>query len=120
MNTTRRVAVIGVVVGVIGAVVMLGRTPATAEQRTPVPADSHVAVTKPLDPPDLPVSARPRPIKRASADDIIRYGNPERLYLRSAVALVMDERESAALYARNIDEPRPIASLTKLRSEERL
>ena len=44
----------------------------------------------------------------------IRYGNPRALTLRSQVGLVIDEREGVILYARDIDKPRPIASLTKL------
>lgn len=49
-----------------------------------------------------------------SAADIIRHGKPERLGLRSRVALVWDDREGVPLYGRSIDEPRSIASLTKL------
>ena len=44
----------------------------------------------------------------------IRYGNPRALELRSQVGLVIDERQGVILYARDIDKPRPIASLTKL------
>ena len=44
----------------------------------------------------------------------IRYGNPRALTLRSQVGLVIDERKGVILYARDIDKPRPIASLTKL------
>ncbi len=40
--------------------------------------------------------------------------NPRKLFLRSEVGLVWDERSGRALYARRADEPRPIASLTKL------
>lgn len=49
-----------------------------------------------------------------SAADIIRHGKPERLNLRSRVALVWDDREGTPLYGRAIDEPRSIASITKL------
>ncbi len=49
-----------------------------------------------------------------TAEDIVQYGQPNRLYLRSGVALVMDDREGVILYGRNVDHPRPIASLTKL------
>lgn len=48
------------------------------------------------------------------AAEIIEYGQPEKLFLRSGVALVMDDREGVVLYGRNIDRPRPIASLTKI------
>jgi D-alanyl-D-alanine endopeptidase (penicillin-binding protein 7) len=44
----------------------------------------------------------------------IHYGNPRALVLRSQVGLIVDEREGVILYARDIDKPRPIASLTKL------
>jgi D-alanyl-D-alanine endopeptidase (penicillin-binding protein 7) len=39
--------------------------------------------------------------------------NPKRLKLRSAAALVVDE-DGNELYAKQVDEPRPIASITKL------
>ena len=48
------------------------------------------------------------------AADLIQYGQPNRLALQSAVALVMDDREEVMLYGRNVDRQRPIASLTKL------
>jgi D-alanyl-D-alanine endopeptidase (penicillin-binding protein 7) len=48
------------------------------------------------------------------ASQIIEYGHPNRLALRSQVALIIDEREEVPLYERQIDTPRPIASLTKL------
>jgi len=48
------------------------------------------------------------------ASQIIEYGHPNRLALRSQVALIIDEREEVPLYERQIDPPRPIASLTKL------
>jgi D-alanyl-D-alanine endopeptidase (penicillin-binding protein 7) len=49
-----------------------------------------------------------------SAEEIIQYGQPNRLSLQSNVAIVMDDREGIMLYGRNVDRPRPIASLTKL------
>ena len=48
------------------------------------------------------------------AAQILAYGKPERLRLRSQVALIMDEREGIPLYERAAGTPRPIASLTKL------
>jgi D-alanyl-D-alanine endopeptidase (penicillin-binding protein 7) len=48
------------------------------------------------------------------AEDIVQYGQPNRLFLRSGVALVLDDREDVMIYGRNADRPRPIASLTKL------
>lgn len=44
----------------------------------------------------------------------VHFGNPRALRLRSQVGLVIDEDEGTILYARAMDEPRPIASLTKL------
>lgn len=44
----------------------------------------------------------------------VEYGNPNALFLRSQVGLVIDERTEEILYGRDIDKPRPIASLTKL------
>ncbi len=49
-----------------------------------------------------------------SAADIIRHGKPEKLSLRSRVALVWDDSEGVPLYGRAVDQPRSIASLTKL------
>ncbi|MHB8536241.1 MAG: serine hydrolase [Sulfuricaulis sp.] len=62
------------------------------------------------------VKAAPSPEvpRYVTAEDIVQYGQPNRLYLRSGVALVMDDREGVELYGRNVDHPRPIASLTKL------
>lgn len=48
------------------------------------------------------------------ASEIVRYSNPASLYLRSSVALILDEREGVTLYAHNTQAARPIASLTKL------
>ena len=58
-----------------------------------------------------PESVTPTYIK---AEDIIQYGQPNRLSLKSGVAIIMDDREGIMLYGRNVDHPRPIASLTKL------
>lgn len=44
----------------------------------------------------------------------VDYGDPNALFLRSQVGLVIDERSEEILYERDIDKPRPIASLTKL------
>lgn len=48
------------------------------------------------------------------ASDIVQYGQPNRLTLQSSVVAVMDEREGVMIFGRNVDRPRPIASLTKL------
>jgi len=67
--------------------------------------------------PEAAVSGEPEilsPTPAVPAWEHIRYGNPRALALRSQVGLVVDEREGVILYARDIDKPRPIASLTKL------
>ena len=50
---------------------------------------------------------------QVSAEDIVRL-NAKAPFLRSAAALVMDEREGVVLYSRHKDEQHPIASVTKL------
>lgn len=67
--------------------------------------------------PETAVSGQPEILSTGPAVPAwkpIRYGNPRALALRSQVGLVVDEREGVILYARDIDKPRPIASLTKL------
>lgn len=59
-------------------------------------------------------TATAKPATYVTAADIIQYGEPNRLALQSGVAMIVDEREGVTLYGRNIDRPRPIASLTKL------
>ncbi len=65
---------------------------------------STIAKVSPSAPADEP---------KADADGLWTV-DPRKLVLRSEVGLVWDEREQRALYARRADEPRPIASLTKL------
>lgn len=48
------------------------------------------------------------------ARDILEYANPNKLYLHSSHALVMDQREGVILYSKGKQEPRPIASISKL------
>lgn len=50
----------------------------------------------------------------APAADLLAHARPNTLATRSDVALVLDDREGVMLYGRNVDAPRPIASLTKL------
>ena len=71
-----------------------------------VPSDANVT------PP--PPAAADDAASFISAEEIIQYGQPNRLSLQSSVAIVMDDREGVMLYGRNVDHPRPIASLTKL------
>lgn len=48
------------------------------------------------------------------AADLIEYGRPARVTMRSESVLIIDEREGVPLFERRVDERRPIASLTKL------
>ncbi len=61
-----------------------------------------------------PLAAVENNVPAISAADIIRHGKPEKLSLRSRVVLVWDDSEGVPLYGRAIDQPRSIASLTKL------
>lgn len=58
-------------------------------------------------------SAAPR-APAIPASEIAAHGRPERLQLQSSVALVRDDSDGFVMLAHNADEPRPIASLTKL------
>lgn len=75
-------------------------------------AYSPVEVVEPPAAAEAPAPARAVPAM--SAAELIEIGHPERLALRSGVALILDEHDGIPLYERNIDQPRPIASLTKL------
>ncbi len=52
--------------------------------------------------------------EQISAADLAHYGSARSLGLRSSAALVWDQREGVMLYGHNIDQQRPIASVTKL------
>jgi len=54
------------------------------------------------------------PSFHVSSAQLLRHAKPQDLFLRSSVALVLDEEDGVALFERNADEQRPIASLTKL------
>jgi len=77
-----------------------------------------IATTALYVPSDANVTPPPAAVDEAasfiSAEEIIQYGQPNRLSLQSSVVIVMDDREGVMLYGRNVDRPRPIASLTKL------
>ncbi len=66
----------------------------------------------------LPVQAERQVVAvsqaQVSAAEIARHANPNTLMLRSSSAVVMDPREGVVLMERNVEEQRPIASLTKL------
>ncbi len=88
---------LGLVAGVAGTAVYWNHAQARAVERAAIEAEA--ADTEP---------------DYIPASQIIEYGHPNRLALRSQVALIIDEREEVPLYERQIDTPRPIASLTKL------
>ena len=77
-------------------------------------ATEHPAITGEAEAAAPAVEPEAEPVALANAADILRHANPNGLYLRSGVALIMDEREGVVLYGQKIDTPRPIASLTKL------
>lgn len=54
------------------------------------------------------------PLPYIKATDIVQYGAPKHLGLRSETAVVIDDREGVMLYGQRADAPRPIASLTKV------
>lgn len=60
------------------------------------------------------VTPSTRTLPRVSSAELLRNTAPRSLFLRSSVALVLDNSEDVVLYERNADEQRPIASLTKL------
>jgi D-alanyl-D-alanine endopeptidase (penicillin-binding protein 7) len=92
MKPTRILVALATVTGLVGTVLY-------------VTSDANVT------PPQVAVD---EPTSYIRAEDIIEYGQPNRLLLQSSVAIVMDDREGVMLYGRNVDRPRPIASLTKL------
>lgn len=96
-------------------VVFAARMAATAHQPSAAEPRLDTAVTNSPDrlPTNVPAPT-PQVEPRVPAAELLRYTEPNKLFLRSSVALVMDEREGVMLYERNVDEPRPIASLTKL------
>ena len=108
MPSITRKLVTGMILGLVVIAVFLVTMTARAQQLTadsPGNAAAAPAASAPL--PALPAAYVP-------ASQIVRYSNPNKLFLRSSVALIMDEREGVILHGRNIDRPRPIASLTKL------
>jgi len=105
MQRIKRLYAATILMGVVVSGIFFAEFPVRAQQHDPG-ASSNV-VTAPA-----PALALPAPY--ISASQIIRHSDPNKLFLRSSVALVMDEREGVILIGRNIDKPRPIASLTKL------
>jgi len=75
--------------------------------------DVLAAAATPIFHSSAPVDLRPDP-DVVPANQLLRFAKPKELFLRSSVALVLDEKDNVILYGRKIDERRPIASLTKL------
>ena len=113
MKADIKLLVVGMTLGLTLLTTVMHATRATEHAVAVDAAASGVGV------PDAPSVLQTNPIGITpalpiAASDIIRYGRPEKLALRSSVALIMDAREGVVLYGHNIDNPRPIASLTKL------
>ncbi len=115
MKPNERIYWVGGSIVVAMLVLFVARMVATAHQPSAATPQLEATPTQPTDRVPVVVPALPtQPELRVPAAEILRYAEPNKLFLRSSVALVMDEREGVMLYERNIDEPRPIASLTKL------
>jgi D-alanyl-D-alanine endopeptidase (penicillin-binding protein 7) len=115
MKPNARIYWVGGSIVIAMLVLFVARMVVTAHQPSAATPQLEATHAKPTDRVPVAVPApllHPEP--RVPAADILRYAEPNKLFLRSSVALVMDEREGVMLYERNIDEPRPIASLTKL------
>lgn len=67
-----------------------------------------------LPPPTVAEEPATEPPPAPSAEPLHAGDSAHGLHLRSQAALVQDEHDGVVLYSRNADEPRPIASLTKL------
>ncbi len=62
----------------------------------------------------MPAANKVARLKFDESTKISHYLNPKKLFLRSSAALVMDTSDGKVLYARDANELRSIASLTKL------
>jgi D-alanyl-D-alanine endopeptidase (penicillin-binding protein 7) len=110
MKLDRHHIALGTIFGMLALSVFLAIPQATGTQNGPAvtPEDHTTALTE--------SSNRSQPSPFIKASDIVHQNGTRRLPLRSGVALVMDTREGVMLYENNVDQPRPIASLTKLMS----
>lgn len=88
---TRPLLAVATLFGIVGLTLYFGTGPATGAHAETTAVPSYI-----------------------QAAEILHHARPDRLALRSQVALVQDGREGIQLLARGIDTPRPIASLTKL------
>lgn len=111
MRSPKQTVALGTAAGIIAMALLLPKIWAT-EHREDFPAPPTLAETVPPSAPVVPASQQSKSMTPAA--DILRYANPDQLFLRSGVALVMDEQDGTLLYSKDIDQQRPIASLTKL------
>jgi len=94
--------------------------PAARNAKSAASKGSQVRVSKPAPRPQAsPQAARPAPRAtpaslRTSPDTLQSAQSPADLVLRSAAVLVMGQDSGQALFSRNGDTVRPIASITKL------
>ena len=128
MKPAKRLALIGTAVASVAMaafflswLVATARPEATEMAHTPLTAapvatgDIALATTPTPQPIATPVAVPvTRPQTAVPAIVLLRHLDTDALFLRSSAALVIDENEDVVLYGRNIDEQRPIASLTKL------
>jgi len=111
MKPHKQTVAFGTAASIVVMALLLPKIWATEHQRglssppTLAEAAPHTIAT-------IPVRQATTPMTPAT--EILRYSDPDQLFLRSGVALVMDEHEGTLLYAKDIDQQRPIASLTKL------
>ena len=110
MKADIKLLAVGITLGFTLLTTVMHATRATEHVVTEDTSTSSIGAPSLL--PTHPVGIAPAPLIAAS--DIIRYGRPEKLALRSSVALIMDAREGVVLYGHNTGNLRPIASLTKL------
>ncbi len=111
MRPHKQTVALGTAAGIIVMALLLPKIWAT-EHRQDFPSQTTLTEVVP------PTAALPpsQAVSKLSAptDELMHYANPDQLFLRSGVALVMDERDGALVYSKDIDQQRPIASLTKL------
>lgn len=102
---------LGLLFGVLGNGATYTSTAAPVDEA--LTARPHAAFDKQYEP-TVSVASAIDAKARTPSWKRVDYGNPNALFLRSQVGLVIDERSEEILYGRDIDKPRPIASLTKL------
>ncbi len=111
MKANIKLVAVGTALGLTLFTTLMHATRAMEPVIPPTPVTAVVETSAPVVSVQGPAQEQTPPIK---ASDIVRYSNPNSLYLRSSVALILDEREGVTLYGHNAQALRPIASLTKL------